>query len=559
MIPKILHYCFGFSSDFGGKPWSLVHYACVKSAVERIKPERVYFWCEYTPEGPWWELTRGMVEVMSIKAPQEIFGNPLLHVAHRADVVRLEKLIEHGGIYLDTDVFVHSDFDDLLQHSVVMGQEGDQREFGLCNAVILAESGAPFLRRWYGEYRSFRSKGYDEFWNEHSVFIPARLAKEFPKEITMLPPVAFFWPLWTPQGIERIFNSTGPIPRAGVYANHLWEKSAWEEYLCDLTPGRVRRIDSNFHFWLRPLLAGLPDHYGAPASAGRAAAALKRTARHAANPRRAAAMLWHAVNRTVSFLFPGSGLARNYRRRTFSNVYERRQWGWEKGRNYYSGVGSGSEPAKVYLDALAPIIAEAAKKYGDRTTVVDLGCGDFRVGSELLKRLPPVHYIGCDIVPGLIAENTRQYGNERITFRRLDIVSEALPSGHVFLVRQVLQHLPNRDIARVLVKLRAYPSVYVTEGQPEIREGSVNPDKPIGAGVRFNWQTGRGRGVELDQPPFNIPIEEICRVSFNPEASREVIITYHLNFPAAAGTQDGPNGDSVGRETGKSKAASSGT
>ncbi|HEV2500879.1 MAG TPA: glycosyltransferase [Terriglobia bacterium] len=558
MIPKILHYCFGFSSDFGGKPWSLVHYACVKSAVERIKPDRVYFWCEYTPEGPWWELTRGMVEVMRIKAPREIFGNPLLHVAHRADVVRLEKLIEHGGIYLDTDVFVHRDVEDLLQHSVVMGQEGDQREFGLCNAVILAEPGAPFLRRWHGEFKSFRSKGDDEFWAEYAVSVPMRLAKEFPNEVTVLPPAAFFWPLWTPQGIERIFNSTEPIPRAGVYVNHLWEKAAWENYLRDLTPGRVRRTDSNFHFWVRPLLAGLPDHYGAPASAGRAAVALKRTAGRAANPRRAAALLWHAANRTVSSLFPESGLARLYRRRTFRNIYDRKLWGWEKGRTYYSGVGSSGEPVKVYLDALAPIIAEVAKKIGDKTTVVDLGCGDFRVGSELLKRLPFAHYIGCDIVPGLIAENTRQYANERITFRRLDMVSEALPAGHIFLVRQVLQHLPNRDVARVLAKLRAYPNVYVTEAQPEIIEGPVNPDVPAGSGVRFNWQTGRGRGVELDQPPFNVPVEEICRVSPGGDYSHEIIVTYRLNFPAAAGTPDGPNGDSFGGEIGKSRTASGG-
>lgn len=533
MIPKILHYCFGFSSDFGGKPWSLFHYACVKSAVERIKPERVYFWCEYTPEGPWWELTRGMVEVMSIKAPREIFGNPLLHVAHRADVVRLEKLIEHGGIYLDADVLVHRDFDDLLQYSMVMGEEGDREERGLCNAVLLAEPGAPFLRRWFNEYRWFRSKGEDEHWGEHSVSVPLRLAKEFPQEVAILPSTAFFWPLWTEIGIERIFNSIEPIPQRGVYANHLWERNAWDRYLRNLTPGRVRSLDSNFHFWARPLLSGLADRYGAPPAITRAIASLRRAA-HRFTPRRAAAHMWHRVNRTIAFLAPGGALARGYRRRTFNNVYGRKLWGWEKGRYYYSGVGSGGEPAKVYADVLAPLIAEVAKTFGDRTTLVDLGCGDFRIGTELLKRLPPIRYIGCDIVPGLIAENARLFGNERIAFRCLDIVSEGLPEGHIVLLRQVFQHLPNRDITKVLAKLRAFPNVYVTEGQPEIREGPVNPDKPVGATVRFNWREGRGRGVELDQPPYNIPLEEICRVSPSADLSREVIITYRLKFPPAA-------------------------
>ena len=37
----------------------------------------------------------------------------------------MQRLIEHGGIYLDADVLVHRDFDDLLGESVVLGREGD--------------------------------------------------------------------------------------------------------------------------------------------------------------------------------------------------------------------------------------------------------------------------------------------------------------------------------------------------------------------------------------------------------------------------------------------------
>src|ERR1017187_9567646 len=135
MIPKVLHYCFGMSPDFGGKPWSLVHHACLTSAVTHIKPTDVFFYCEYEPTGPWWELTRRMVTVRRIVAPREIFGNPLLHAAHRADVVRLEKLLAVGGIYLDADVFVHGSFDRLLSHAAVLGEQRvDGTVVGLCNA-----------------------------------------------------------------------------------------------------------------------------------------------------------------------------------------------------------------------------------------------------------------------------------------------------------------------------------------------------------------------------------------------------------------------------------------
>lgn len=265
MIPKSLHYVFGMARNGGGKPWSLGHYACLRSAVERIKPKDVYFYYEFEPKGPWWDLTRNLVDLEKIQAPHTIFGNPVVHPAHRADVVRLEKLISRGGIYLDADVFVHRSFDDLLGNTTVLGyQDVGGPGTGLCNAVILSEAQAPFLERWYSEYRSFRSLGTDAFWDEHSVQVPMQLSKRFPDELTLLPQQAFFWPGFRPDGIKLIFDGSAEIDISKSFATHLWEALAWESYLEYLSPGRVRSIDSNFHKWVRPFVANLPDSYGAP-------------------------------------------------------------------------------------------------------------------------------------------------------------------------------------------------------------------------------------------------------------------------------------------------------
>jgi hypothetical protein len=256
-IPKILHYCFGFKEDFGGKPWSLVHYACVRSAIERLRPERAYIYLEYEPKGVWWKATRHFLTLQKMNGPTEVFGNPLRHPAHVADVVRLRKLLENGGIYLDADVFVHRSFDDLLDNSVVLGEEGAAGKYGLGNAVILAEPDAPFIKRWYDEYRSFRSEG----WSEHSIQKPMELARKFPNEITVLPHDAFYSPDWSPEGVQALFGSR-PTQTRGTRANHLWESFAWEKYLEDLTPGRVRNIESNFHIWVRPFVSELADDFG---------------------------------------------------------------------------------------------------------------------------------------------------------------------------------------------------------------------------------------------------------------------------------------------------------
>ena len=260
-IPKKLHYIFGMASDFGGKPWSLLHHVCLKSAVERIKPDQIFFYYEFEPSGAWWEASRNLVTPVKVEAPREIFGKPLRHVAHRADVLRLQKLIEQGGIYLDADVFVHRDFEDLLDNSVVLGEEGINGEHGMANAVMLAEPNAPFLRRWLDEYRSFRSKGEDDFWSEHSVKVPQLLARRYPDELTVLPYTAFFWPLWTEEHLRWIFGSREPIPLEKSYCTHLWEALSWH-YVDGLTPGEVRATETNFHRWARPLLLPLADEYG---------------------------------------------------------------------------------------------------------------------------------------------------------------------------------------------------------------------------------------------------------------------------------------------------------
>ena len=268
-VPRIVHYVVGMASDFGGKPWSLVHHACLMSAIERIRPDAVLFHYEYEPTGPWWKLSRPLVTLMPMKAPREIFGNPVEHVAHRAGVTRLRVLLEHGGIYLDADVLVQRSFDDLLEFSTAMGREGFETEYGLADAVIVAEKNAPFIARWLDSYRSFRSKGRDEFWAEHAVWIPAQLAKDYRDEIEILPHTAFFWPLWTEEHLNWIYRSTRPI-ETGAYANHLWEAAAWP-YFRDLTPRRVRTVDTNFHRWLRPFVADLAGAYGAPGVATRTA------------------------------------------------------------------------------------------------------------------------------------------------------------------------------------------------------------------------------------------------------------------------------------------------
>jgi hypothetical protein len=212
-----------------------------------------------------------------------------------------------------------------------------------------------------------------------------------------------------------------------------------------------------------------------------------------------------------------------HRRRAFQGAYGRAQWGLEEGAQFFSGAGSRGACADTYVACISKMLRSRSRHLDRPLRIVDLGCGDFSIGRRLLTAAENVTYIGCDIVPELVQVHSAHVRDPRVSFQQLDIVADPLPDGDVCLVREVLQHLSNADVGRVLEKLAKYKEVYITEARPTILEGPANPDKPSGPGVRWDWRTGRGRGIELDQPPFNMRVEEICRGRHN---EHEEVVTF---------------------------------
>jgi hypothetical protein len=185
-------------------------------------------------------------------------------------------------------------------------------------------------------------------------------------------------------------------------------------------------------------------------------------------------------------------------KQVFTGIYEQHLWGGT-GDDYCSGSGSSDLHASRYASAVNSLIAEKGT-----TTVIDLGCGDFRCGRAI--RREGVTYVGIDIVDGLIRRNAKAYGDDSTSFMCLDIVADPLPDGDLCLIRQVLQHLSNAQIASVLQKTRKYRYVLVTEHYPApFVTCRPNLDKPHGPDTRIYDDSA----VCLDQPPFNVSPESI--------------------------------------------------
>jgi hypothetical protein len=261
--------------DFGGKPFSLVHYLSVKSAVDLNKPVAAYFHYQYEPEGEWWQKAKPLLTLNKIAAPDSFMGRPLYHVAHKADVVRLQALKETGGIYLDLDTISVKPLTDLLNHSFAIGQElkaayvpknwrqrikyklglikeSSKNATGLCNAVLLSEKNSEFVNLWLDEYKTFRSKGRDKYWNEHSVLVPERLATIHPEKITQLSPYVFHYPLYDKTGLKLMFEEVNAFSDA--YLHHLWESFSWDQYLSKLTIEKIKTENTTYNLIARKYL-----------------------------------------------------------------------------------------------------------------------------------------------------------------------------------------------------------------------------------------------------------------------------------------------------------------
>jgi len=181
----------------------------------------------------------------------------------------------------------------------------------------------------------------------------------------------------------------------------------------------------------------------------------------------------------------------------FTDIYLSQRWGGAEGE-FCSGGGTRDERVvEPYLKAVIDWLNATAD---GRARVVDLGCGDFTVGSRMIPHCES--YVGVDVVKPLIEHHQRQHSRPTVRFEHLNIISDDLPAGDVCLVRQVLQHLSNEEICMILEKLRQYRHAIITEHLPEPSDFvRPNLDKAHGADIRLTANSG----VYLEHPPFSVP------------------------------------------------------
>jgi hypothetical protein len=156
-----------------------------------------------------------------------------------------------------------------------------------------------------------------------------------------------------------------------------------------------------------------------------------------------------------------------------------------------SGQGSTLDSTNVLRHALEGFLSQIKAR-----RLLDIPCGDFN-WMKAVQFPPGMEYIGGDVVPPLIARLKASYGREEIgsrrVFRVFDLTKDEFEPADVWLCKDCVQHLSNRDIMTVLRNFcNSSVEFALISNHADVLE---NVDIP----------TGHFRHLDLTLPPFNLP------------------------------------------------------
>lgn len=436
MIPNIAHYNYGLAEQ--KEDFLFVYYIAVLSCKLINNPDKIYFYYHYEPKGHWWEKTKELCEPVLVSIPTHIGAKELKQIAHKSDVLRIMKLKELGGVYLDIDTICVRSYKDLLYNKFVIANEITEsgKNMGLCNAIMMSEPNSSFINDWIGNYETFFNP---DGWQEASTILPWELAKQN-KNITILKPDTFLLPSW--EKTDLIFEKPNNISE-DLIVLHYWNQYSHKKYLKQIT---------NFDW----VIENSDTLYGK--------------------------LLLNVFNLACTKKDFNVKKEKTLEK-TFTEIYEKNIWGNNNCEEYNGSSGSGSSidfNKSSYIPFLQNFIKDNKIK-----SVVDLGCGDFRCG-ELLYGDLDINYTGYDTYKKVIEHNKNKFNLEKYNFIHCDFFTnkEVIINADLCILKDVIQHwsLDNINIfLDYLVSQKKFKYIlicncsYQTKDNTDIANGDFRP------------------------------------------------------------------------------------
>jgi hypothetical protein len=204
----------------------------------------------------------------------------------------------------------------------------------------------------------------------------------------------------------------------------------------------------------------------------------------------------------------------------FDSIYRRNDWGNKAAvKGIYSGLGS-HDPKIVspYIEALRKLLMPLHAK----CSALDIGCGDFTVGSQIRSFFGK--YSACDVSNLAIDHCLNNFGTLGVDFLLLDASRDTLPRADFVLIRQVLQHLDNQTILRIIRNIEnKFKYAIITEHLPAQAEFVPNLNKSSGPDIRL----ARNSGVRPEAEPFKMRYRNSMQLVSVPQFGGRIVTTLY--------------------------------
>jgi hypothetical protein len=179
MIPDTIHFIYPATTRT--RPWSLVNHAAVRLARKHHPHHRIIIWTN-EPKGSFqMRITAALsgAEITAIDLSTQIGGVEIGWPQYISDVLRLQILIKHGGIYMDTDILLRQPLDAHIEfvrasNTAIMSWETPMKT-SVCNALMISPPGNAFMAEWL---RRMPEALRSQTWAQGGVVLPAQIAAD---------------------------------------------------------------------------------------------------------------------------------------------------------------------------------------------------------------------------------------------------------------------------------------------------------------------------------------------------------------------------------------------